>query len=93
MRTIITNLDGEKELVNLSEPFYSGKITKIEHDYSKTLIEALWIGPRSGRMFAQIYRYSAPAGWLTVEVDLPTFLNYCDQVGIDAPDSIEALEI
>ena len=59
MRTIITNLDGEKELVNLSEPFYSGKITKIEHDYSKTLIEALWIGPRSGRMFAQIYRKSA----------------------------------
>ena len=92
MRTMITNLEGEKELVNLPKPFFEEKGVRPDSEITEVTVAALYIGPKSKRMFAYFFSWYG-GRWRTEEVDLPTFLKYCDKVGIDAPDSIEAVEV
>jgi hypothetical protein len=86
MKTIITNLNNEKEYVSLPNPHY-------EHAASgRTIAAGVWItglfsGPRSGRKFVRTYSIwdngrGLHIGTRIKEVDDTEYLDACEICGI-----------
>lgn len=96
-RVTITNLDGEAERVTLPAPFWSGSASGPAHS-TGVWITALYLGPRTGRMFRRSHSIwdrgdGATVGTTYRELTLPEMLACCDRIGADVPDAIEASEV
>ena len=87
---------GNHERVKLPAPHWED--ANPGHEINTGLyVEALYKGPRSGRMFARMYsKWQTPQGGIVgqhyVELLQSQYLHYCEQVGCD-PQQVEPTEV
>lgn len=86
-RVIITNLKDEREYVTLPRPHWTGQ----RETSTGITTEALYVGPRTGRRFVRTHSIWQQRGWNARgvvgttyrEIDLDTYLAFCEKVGCD----------
>ena len=88
MKTIVTNLQGEREYLSLPIPEYEHLGKGCKDWESGVSLLAIWRGPRTGRTFIGTYSIwdngrGAHVGYRVVEVDKQAYLRACDMAGID----------
>lgn len=93
-RVTITNLDGESERVTLPQPFWAASVSGPAHS-TGVWITALYLGPRTGRMFRRSHSIwdrgdGATVGTTYRELSMPEFLACCERVGVEPPDQVAA---
>lgn len=96
-RVTIINLNGESERVTLPAPFWEGSVTGPAHS-TGVWITALYLGPRTGRMFRRSHSIwdrgdGATVGTTYRELTEPELLTCCERVGTSPPDQVAAPEV
>ena len=90
----IKNLRGQRERLSLPRPHWAADGPP---HYTGIRILALYRGPRTGRMFARTYsfwqdRRGQIEGERVFELDLDTYLTYCEIVGCE-PVGVAATDV
>ena len=86
-KVTVTNLNGEKERVNLPEPHFDTHKSG-EEDFTGIWITALYSGPKTGRKFAEIYSiWEHSQGEIYDELTESDYLKYCAKVGCEPIDA------
>ena len=87
--TIVDAETGRRSRVTLPSPHWDGRV-EISTGY---WLDALYVGPRSGRKFARIHsQWVGSYGSSYCELDTDTYLRYCKLAGCE-PVGVAAEEV
>jgi hypothetical protein len=82
----ITSLTGDSERVTLPRPHYENPKGHRSEDTTGTWWEALYVGPRTGRMFVRMYSIwddgnGRCVGTTYSELSMADYLWFCERIG------------
>ncbi len=89
------------EYVVLPTPLFERKLNRKTswdpYNNPKDIVMALFVGPKSGRMFASVWVWGRTSQegnrFETKEITKQIFIEYCDLFGVDPPDKVEVVEV
>ena len=84
----LSNLRGDSERVTLPRPHYDNPKSCRSEDATGTWYEALYVGPRTGRMFLRAYSiwddgHGRCVGTTYCELARDEYLDYCNRIGVE----------